>query len=538
MLLTLNIGRNFAIGGKMKEEILKVIKEKGLLLEKDVFELMNNLAEEGIVRSLLEKIEERSGQKIITRALLSQYFSSVQEITRELSGEKQKEIEHIFVKLGLSIEIKRSSVMEKETQRVKKENKGGYQLFYADTKAEKKLEVGDFVGSFKARYQQLQRILMQRAELHNGLISIGKLGGERQQISIIAMVKEKRITKNGNMIIVFEDLTGEVGGIVKSDNRELFDIAEELQLDDVVGIKASGNRDLVFVHNIVFPDSFLNEKTKFEEDICAAFVSDLHCGSDRHLRENFERFLEWLNKDENARKIKYLFFIGDNVDGVGIFPNQENVLALKSMKGQYDLFASYLKKIPKDITIFIAPGQHDACRVAEPQPLINKRYAPGLYEMENAVLITNPCFVKLIEGDKEFKILVYHGASMHTFINEIKELRIMKAHKCPAKTVKHMLKRRHLSPTHGSASGIYIPYAENDPLVITEVPDVFCTGEVHRLDIENYHGTLIITGSCWQAQTPYEEKVGNEPDPNKVPVLNLKTRELKIYDFSKKEDEK
>jgi DNA polymerase II small subunit len=78
---------------------------------------------------------------------------------------------------------------------------------------------------------------------------------------------------------------------------------------------------------------------------------------------------------------------------------------------------------------------------------------------------------------------------------------------------------------------------EKDPLVIEEVPDVLCTGEVHRLDIENYNGTLIITGSCWQSQTDFEEKVGNIPDPSKVPLLNLKTRELKVLDFSEGEEE-
>ena len=82
---------------------------------------------------------------------------------------------------------------------------------------------------------------------------------------------------------------------------------------------------------------------------------------------------------------------------------------------------------------------------------------------------------------------------------------------------------------------VYVPNSKRDPLVISEVPDVLCTGEVHRLDVENYNGILIITGSCWQAQTAFEEKVGNIPDPGKVPVLNLKTRELKIFDFLEKE---
>jgi DNA polymerase II small subunit len=315
----------------------------------------------------------------------------------------------------------------------------------------------------------------------------------------------------------------------------LFDKASELQLDDIVGVKASGNNEILFIHDIFFPDAILDEKTKFDEDICIAFLSDVHCGSDRHLEKSFSKFLNWVESDdEMVKKIKYLFFVGDNVDGVGVFPGQEEVLKLKNMEEQYSLLASYLRRIPKHITIFMCPGQHDATRVAEPQPIISKKYAEELYGIENLVLVTNPTYVKLLEGEKEFNVLMYHGASIHSFINEIKELREMKAHKCPAKAIKHMLKRRHLAPSHGDV--VYIPNAEKDPMVISEVPDVLCTGEVHRLDIENYNGVLIITGSCWQAQTDFEEKIGNIPDPCKVPVLNLKTREMKIFDFGVKEE--
>jgi len=86
------------------------------------------------------------------------------------------------------------------------------------------------------------------------------------------------------------------------------------------------------------------------------------------------------------------------------------------------------------------------------------------------------------------------------------------------------------------SSVTYLPGFEEDPLLIKEVPDLVCTGEVHRLDIENYNGIIIITGSCWQSQTPFEEKIGNIPDPGKVPVFNLKTREIKIFDFLVEEE--
>ena len=184
--------------------------------------------------------------------------------------------------------------------------------------------------------------------------------------------------------------------------------------------------------------------------------------------------------------------------------------------------------------MFMCPGQHDSSRVAEPQPIIDNYYGEELHKISNLILVPNPSMIKLSEGEKEFKILMYHGASIHNFINEIEELRIMKAHKCPAKAVKYMLKKRNLAPTHSLVS--YIPNKNKDPLVISETPDVLCTGEVHRLDIERYKGTLILTGSCWQSQTDFEEKVGNIPDPCKVPVLNLKSGELKILDFSENED--
>ncbi len=522
----------------MKEEILGLIRERGLLLEKKIIDLLEDFPDAGFARDFLVEIEKVSGEKIITLGLLNRNVEFVNSVVKKFEGEKKSMIENTFVRLGISLEIRKNSeIVEKIEDPETGEQK--YKIFYVDTKPEKKIEVKDFTNNFKARYTSLQRILMTRPELQSNLISINKISGDRQSLSIIGIVSEKRITKNKNMIIKFEDLTGEVVGLVKVDNSELFFKASELQLDDVVGARASGNRDMLFVHEIFFPDSFIFEKPRFEEDVCAGFLSDIHCGSDRHLDKCFEKFLEWINSDdETAKKLKYIFIVGDNVDGVGIFPGQENFLKLKNMKEQYLLLAHYIKRIPKSITIFMCPGQHDAVRVAEPQPIIGRQYAEELYNLENLFLVTNPCLIKLLEKkdgtEKEFKVLMYHGASIHSFINNIKELRDMKAHRCPAKAVRHMLKRRHLAPSHGDV--VYIPNADSDPLVIHEVPNILCTGEVHRLDVENYNGALIITGSCWQAQTPFEEKVGNIPDPAKFPVYNLKTGELKIFDFGVEEE--
>ncbi len=524
----------------MNPEILKEIKERGLLIEKDIFEILSGFESIRTTKKIIESLEIFSGQKIITKASLNKNYEFARKIVNDMPNFVREDVEKVFIKLGINLEIKKEKIISDSAEDLinlkrepeKKNFSEKYRVFYADTKPDKKITVQDFVGHFRARYKELQGILMQHFGLDN-LTSINKISGSRQNITIIGIVNSKRKTKNNNLIITFEDLTGQISALVKA-TSDCFRQADELQLDDVVAVKCSGNNEMVFVHEVIYPEAHIPIKTKFEEDICVAFISDIHVGSHKFLQNEFEHFISWLNSDvELAKKIKYLFVVGDAVDGVGVFPGQERLLKIKTLKGQYNTYAEYIKKIPKEITIFQCPGQHDASRVLEPQPILNKTYAGALYDISNLTLVSNPCMVKLFEGDKEFKVLMYHGASIHSFINNIEELRLIKAHHNPAKAVKHMLKRRHLAPSHGvSASIVYVPNAEKDPLVISEVPDILCTGEVHRLDIEKHNGTLILTGSCWQARTEFEEKVGNIPDPCKVPVFNLKTHELRILDFT------
>jgi len=517
----------------MNEDVLALIRERGLLLEKTLFDVLRSIDDSSFAKELLERLERATGGKMITATVLNKHAQSVRHVVDGLTGEKKTVVEEVFVKMGISLEV---THQERAVVAPLSESPP-YELFYPDTTTTKKIEVKDFVGHFRARYHQLQRMLIGRQDLTN-LMSINKLTKNRQSVSIIGMVSEKRISKNKNLIITFEDLTGQVAGVVRQDS-ECFATASELQMDDIVAVKASGNNELLFVHEVYHPDSAVPQKARFSEDMHIAFISDIHAGSKKHLGKEFSRFLAWLTGDDPlAKKIKYLFIVGDNVDGVGVFPGQEKHLALTTLKEQYALLASYLTRVPKHITMFMLPGQHDSVRVAEPQPIIDAYYGEALYTIPNLVLVPNPTTVVLKEGEKEFAVYMYHGGAIHPFINNVESLRHMKAHKCPAKAVKHMLKRRHVAPMHGISPQItYVPNVEADPMVISRVPDVFCTGEVHRLDIETYNGTLIITGSCWQAQTDFEEKVGNVPIPCKVPILNLKTRELKVLDFEEVNDE-
>jgi len=93
-----------------------------------------------------------------------------------------------------------------------------------------------------------------------------------------------------------------------------------------------------------------------------------------------------------------------------------------------------------------------------------------------------------------------------------------------------LLKRRHLAPAFKSTP--YLPAYEEDPLLIKVIPDIMITGHIHYSKVANYKGVTVMSGSCWQACTKFQEKLGHEPEPCMVPVVNLKTREVTVMDFS------
>jgi len=97
----------------MKEEILNIVKEKGLLLEKDIFDLLDKVSDVDTAKNFLESLEKISGQKMITSTtILTKNIEYVQNIVRDLPGETKGLVENVFVKLGLSLEIKKESVIK------------------------------------------------------------------------------------------------------------------------------------------------------------------------------------------------------------------------------------------------------------------------------------------------------------------------------------------------------------------------------------------------------------------------------------------
>jgi DNA polymerase II small subunit len=256
--------------------------------------------------------------------------------------------------------------------------------------------------------------------------------------------------------------------------------------------------------------------------MCAAFLSDMHIGSKTFLHKEWNKFLKWLKeKNPVAEKIKYLVIPGDIVDGVGIYPNQENDLEIMDVYEQYELLGNQMEEIPDYISVIIQPGNHDAVRRAEPQPAFDKEIQD--FFPSNFHFVGNPCYFS-IHG---VEVLAYHGQSIIDFSTKVPSYDQSR----PTEIMKGMLQRRHLAPIYGGST----PLApeKKDYMVIDRIPDIFVTGHVHVTSIDRYRGVTLINASTWQSQTDYQRMRNIVPDPGKLPIINLQNGNATIMDFMK-----
>ena len=512
--------------------------EQGVLVDTDILSIFSEVSDIESVKIIIEKIKNYTNQKIISKSVFDQNKDKVKEFFLELPKENQEKLEQLSVKLGLSIEISRRDLdvapgEKKVSVQIENAPAQSVKILSHDPMNSKKLEVNDFVVYFRNRFDELRKILQEHAELTN-LVSINKISGSRQNISVIGLVSDIRKTKNGNLLMQIEDLTGKINVLVNKDKKELFEEAEKITLDSVIGFGCSGSKEILFVNSIVFPDARLPEKKHANVEEYAVFAGDLHLGSKLFMEENFLKFIDYLNgkvpNTPEVEKIKYLFLVGDLVTGIGNYPNQENEILLTDLESQFERVSELLGKIRSDIQIIISPGNHDGVRLMEPQPLLNEKYAWQLYNMKNVVLTQNPCVVNIgtNQGFSGFNVLTYHGFSLFHYGDNINYLMRQKATHAPELIMKYLLKNRHLAPTHASTQ--YFP-GEKDAHLIRQVPDIFVAGHTHKSAVSYYNNILVVSVSGWEAMTPYMEKRGAKPDFCKVPLVNLKTRAVKILDF-------
>ncbi len=414
-------------------------------------------------------------------------------------------------------------------------------ILFSYEEDEKKVEVQDFINFFNVRYETLRQMLQNRQELQN-ITSINRLSNKKDKstVSIIGMVLEKQVTKNDNVMLTVEDPTGIIKVLISKSKPELIEASKNIVHDEVIGVVGVNGDNIIFANNIIYPDILTKELKKSNRESYAVFLSDIHVGSKYFLEEEFFKFLKWLKGEtgndkqkEIASKVDYVFITGDLVDGVGIYPEQDSELIIKDIYEQYKRCSDLLKQIPERIKIIICPGNHDAMRISEPQPKLYSDFAEAIWKLPNVVLVSNPALVN-IASDKNFPgfdVLMYHGYSFDHYVAEVDSIRMQGGYDRADLIMKFLLQKRHLAPTHTST--LYLPNQKKDNLIISTVPDFFITGHIHKSAVKNYRGVTTICGSCWQSKTTFQEKVGHNPEPCKVPIVNLKTREVKILNFGK-----
>ena len=417
-------------------------------------------------------------------------------------------------------------------------------------------EYSEFVRYFRDRYARLSGIIRTRITAR----PIESLRSERLRdygnISIIGMVHDIRTTVNGNKMIKLEDPTGMFSVLVRPVDHDPWEIASRIIRDEVIGVTGSliGDGKLMIASDLVMPDIPNQHNQRLPGSWTgnrngngtgaggkrdnghgqAVLISDVHIGSNTFLEDAFCEFIDWLGDGDigsninannhgngaDAGQVRYLIIAGDLVDGVGIYPGQEEELEIADVYDQYRCAAKYLRAVPKNVRIIIAPGNHDAVRLAEPQPALPENIRSMF--RDNTVFTGNPALIE-IEG---VRILIYHGRSMDDLIATIPNM----SYQRPAEVMIEMLRRRHIAPTYGGR--VSIAPEITDHFVIDRIPHILHCGHVHTIGVAQYKGVTVINAGTWQSQTEFQKRVNLEPVPAHAAIVDLATLNTRMVRFA------
>jgi len=376
----------------------------------------------------------------------------------------------------------------------------------------------DYLNYFRDRFARLGAMIRQRGcgtMPIEGLVRSNRY--RQEECSVIGMVSEVKTTTNGHRIAEIEDTTANLTVLFRKD-RPVFADAERLIMDEVIGVKGKLSNDgkLFFAEQMFRPDIRIDNKPYTSETPGkAVLISDVHVGSDTFLEDAWNRFLEWL-PDSGA---SYLLIAGDLVDGIGVYPNQDQELTIKNIYEQYDAFGEHLAGIPKRIKIIVAPGNHDVVRGAEPQPVIPAQFTKKF--PDNCMLVENPALVNL----QGVRVLMYHGRSIDDMIGLIPGA----SYEQSGKMMEEMLQRRHLAPAYGRRTPIAA--GKTDRLIIDPLPEILHTGHVHIRGLTQYRGVLGVNAGTWQSQTAFQKQMNVNPTPAQAVMVDLQTLVPETYTF-------
>ncbi|MFH0848249.1 MAG: DNA-directed DNA polymerase II small subunit [archaeon] len=488
----------------------------GYQLQKDAFEFLSLIAEEDELEALVsitlrQLMSTPTASPIVTKEVLETTALKIRSVSPQSSISLMSNL--MATSNPFAREI--SSDIEIVNDPSKKIGSAG--------------GIEDFTRYFRSRFRKIQDILRERLDTKGAVSIDSALRSKQASVSFICMVAEKREQKK-HVLLTVEDEESQVTVLIPMERDECYRAAQAVPLDQVIYIEAKkGKGDLLLCERLVLPDIPERKGSKSNEPVCAALLSDVHVGSKKFMKDSFEQVMLWLNcrlgdprQRDLASRVKYVIVAGDLVDGVGIYPNQEEELAIADVYSQYRLAAQYIEQIPDYIEVILIPGNHEPVRQSLPQPAVASKFAEPVYNARAIRSLGNPSEVTL----HGVRFLLYHGRSLDDVITAVPGMTFSTPHLA----MEHILRCRHLAPEYGNRTSI--APESNDYLVIENVPDVFHAGHVHINGAEKYRGTTIVNSGSWQEQTDYQRRMGVRPTPGILPVVDLQSMEITPIKFT------
>lgn len=340
--------------------------------------------------------------------------------------------------------------------------------------------------------------------------AIKSFGEEKTEVSVIGLVRDvDRVGGDRHVKMVLEDLGGEITAFVFR-NSEAYRRAEMVAEDEVIMVSGRVRRNrrgdmVIYVSEITWPD--IRRMERYSLGAPVAFISDIHVGSKHFDRKRFLRFIDFINgvyggdwEKRVGRRVRYLIIVGDIVDGIGVFPRQEEELDILDIYDQYEEACKLLSMFRKDLEMIIIPGNHDLTGYAVPSKPLPKSLFEGC---GNIRLLGDPTMLE-VGG---VRILITHGRSLDDAV--AKYSRGGYTPEGVAEAMKQLLIRRVLTVSYGYNTPI-APHPI-DFNVVRSVPNILVMGHVHIAAYKRYRGVDIINTGTWQEQTRYQQSMGVMP---------------------------
>ncbi len=383
----------------------------------------------------------------------------------------------------------------------------------------------EFVELMRKRFQFLKSVLMSKSEIDpipiSNLLNSTSRNGDR--VLVVGMVLEKRVLRDFSIRMEIDDESGSIPVIFKKGSR-YWDKADKIPVDSVIAVRGTFINGKLYADTFRIPDLDGKLVKPGSASGRVALVSDIHMGSKYFNEEAFERFVRWLNSDQ-ARDVKYLMICGDLVDGIGVYPNQEEELKISDVYKQFQLASGFLERIPKDIKVIYIPGNHEPVRQAEPQPVVPEEYLDHLLEVRpDLIALPNPAMI----GIGDVRVLIYHGRSLNAIFKHIPGLQPIRP-ETVVEAMRWILRLRHLAPIYGEHP---ISPESEDWLLVDQIPHVLHVGHIHVYGVGEYNGVKIVNSGTFENETPYIKSLGIEVTVGKAPILDLKSMEIEVKDFS------